>query len=56
MAETVDATPQDRTTFTKHAHEFHRRNAYAWANARVGIDLTTQLDPDFILGLEVSCP
>jgi CO dehydrogenase maturation factor len=56
MTETVDATPQDRATFTKHAHEFHRRNAYAWANARVGVDLTTQIDPDFILGLEVSCP
>ncbi|HWG98193.1 MAG TPA: hypothetical protein VNV66_02470, partial [Pilimelia sp.] len=50
MAATVDATEQDWAAFTRHAHEFHRRNAVAWANARAGEDLTTQIDPSFALG------
>lgn len=29
---------------------FHRRNAHAWANDEVGNDLTTQIDPNFVLG------
>ncbi|MGW0507506.1 ATP-binding protein [Micromonospora sp. NPDC003241] len=50
LAEVVDATVQDRATFTRWAHEFHRRNAVAWANDRTGVDLTTQIDPDFQMG------
>ncbi|MEV4714494.1 ATP-binding protein [Micromonospora sp. NPDC049374] len=50
MAEAVDGTAQDWAAFTRWAHEFHRRNAEAWANDRAGIDLTTQIDPDFRMG------
>ncbi|MGA4688199.1 ATP-binding protein [Micromonospora sp. AB353] len=51
LAEAVDATVQDRDAFTRHAHEFHRRNALAWANESTGVDLAAQIDPDFRLGL-----
>ncbi|MEV2237243.1 ATP-binding protein [Micromonospora sp. NPDC049891] len=50
MADAVDGTDQDWAAFTRWAHEFHRRNAEAWANERAGVDLTTQIDPDFQLG------
>ncbi|RKN38638.1 ATP-binding protein [Micromonospora endolithica] len=50
LADAVDATPQDWEAFTRHAHEFHRRNAHAWANERAGCDLTAQIDPDFVMG------
>ncbi|MGK5440499.1 ATP-binding protein [Micromonospora sp. URMC 105] len=46
----ADASVQDWELFTRHAHEFHRRNAAAWANERVGADLTAQIDPDFRMG------
>ncbi len=47
LADTVDDTVQDWAAFTRWAHEFHRRNAEAWANDRAGLDLTAQIDPDF---------
>ncbi|MFI7024439.1 ATP-binding protein [Micromonospora sp. NPDC049900] len=50
LAEVVDTTTQDWAAFTRWAHEFHRRNAMAWANDRTGVDLTTQIDPDFRMG------
>ncbi|MGN9779667.1 nucleotide-binding protein [Micromonospora sp. H33] len=50
LADAVDATTQDWETFTRHAHEFHRRNAHAWANERAGTDLTAQIDPHFVMG------
>ncbi|WBB51198.1 ATP-binding protein [Verrucosispora sp. WMMA2044] len=50
MADAVDGTTQDWAAFTRWAHEFHRRNAEAWANERTGVDLTTQIDPDFQMG------
>jgi CO dehydrogenase maturation factor len=50
MRATVDATEQDWARFTHQAAEFHRRNAQAWGNARTGVDLTAQIDPDFVLG------
>ncbi|MFC6017748.1 AAA family ATPase [Plantactinospora solaniradicis] len=50
VTEVVDATVQDWAAFTRHAHEFHRRNATAWANDRTGADLTAQLDPSFVMG------
>jgi CO dehydrogenase maturation factor len=46
-ADTVD---KDWVRFTRQAYEFHRRNAVAWANDRVGADLTAQIDPDFVVG------
>jgi CO dehydrogenase maturation factor len=50
LADTVDGTAQDWAAFTRWAHEFHRRNAVAWANDRAGGDLTAQIDPDFRMG------
>lgn len=46
----VDLVEKDWVTYTRLAHEFHRRNAAAWANERAGADLTEQIDPDFVLG------
>jgi CO dehydrogenase maturation factor len=50
MLTAVDTTVQDWDAFTRHAHEFHRRNALAWGNSRAGTDLTEQIDPDFVMG------
>ncbi|GIJ13234.1 ATP-binding protein [Micromonospora andamanensis] len=50
LADAVDGTTQDWSAFTRWAHEFHRRNAEAWANERAGVDLTTQIDRDFVMG------
>ncbi|MER7458855.1 hypothetical protein [Micromonospora sp. NPDC126480] len=50
LTDAVDRTVQDWDAFTRWAHEFHRRNAAAWANERTGVDLTTQIDPDFRMG------
>jgi CO dehydrogenase maturation factor len=50
MRATVDATPRDWARFTRQAHQFHLRNAQAWANDKTGQDLTDQIDPDFVLG------
>jgi CO dehydrogenase maturation factor len=50
MWRTVDGTPRDWLRFTRQAVDFHLRNAHAWANAQTGIDLATQVDPDFVLG------
>jgi CO dehydrogenase maturation factor len=46
---TIDGTEQDWDRFSAQAAHFHRRNALAWANDRTGSDLTTQIDPDFVL-------
>ncbi|PGH44410.1 CO dehydrogenase maturation factor [Micromonospora sediminicola] len=50
LVEAVDGTPQDWAAFTHWAHEFHRRNAVAWANERAGVDLSAQIDPEFRMG------
>ncbi|PZM97986.1 MAG: ATP-binding protein [Actinobacteria bacterium] len=47
------AVEKDWVTYTRQAVEFHLRNAKAWANAQVGEDLTTQIDPEFVLGPEL---
>jgi CO dehydrogenase maturation factor len=46
----VDGCVKDWHTYTRQAHEFHLRNARAWANAKVGEDLASQTDPDYVLG------
>lgn len=46
---TVDTTARDWTRYTRQAVEFHLRNARAWANDKTGLDLTTQVDPDYVL-------
>jgi CO dehydrogenase maturation factor len=50
LQEAVDATPKDWAKFSRQAVQFHLRNASAWANARTGEDLATQVDPAFALG------
>jgi CO dehydrogenase maturation factor len=50
LREAVDATPKDWARSARQAVEFHLRNAAAWANARTGEDLATQVDPGFTLG------
>lgn len=45
----VDGRARDWDAYTRQAHDFHRRNAHAWANAKAGHDLTEQIDPDFVL-------
>jgi CO dehydrogenase maturation factor len=47
MQKTVDTTVRDPVKFLAQMHEIHLRNAKAWANAAVGIDLASQIDPDF---------
>jgi CO dehydrogenase maturation factor len=49
MRAAVDGTSRDWRRFTHQAHEFHLRNATAWANERTGEDLAGQIDPAFIL-------
>jgi CO dehydrogenase maturation factor len=46
----VDAQVKDWDMFTRQATEFHLKNASAWASTATGQDLTTQIDPDFIMG------
>ncbi|MBD0675086.1 ATP-binding protein [Streptomyces sp. CBMA156] len=41
---------RDARRYTEQAVLFHRRNAESWANSKVGIDLATQVDDDFVLG------
>ncbi|WSQ13397.1 ATP-binding protein [Streptomyces sp. NBC_01231] len=50
LRETVDSHPRDWAALHGHAVEFHLRNARAWADATTGLDLATQVDPDFVPG------
>lgn len=45
----VDAAPKNWRTFSRQTIEFHVRSAQAWGNAQMGFDLTSQIDPDFVL-------
>jgi CO dehydrogenase maturation factor len=53
MREAVDTTPKNWPKFYRQTIEFHQKNVLAWANAQVGEDLTTQVDPDFMLDPEM---
>jgi CO dehydrogenase maturation factor len=53
IKEAVDATVREPGRFLTQMHEMHRRNARAWANAAVGIDLASQIDPEFRFGPEL---
>jgi CO dehydrogenase maturation factor len=46
----VDSHPRNWAALHGHAVEFHLRNARAWADATTGLDLATQVDPDFVPG------
>jgi CO dehydrogenase maturation factor len=56
----VDATAKDWPRYQRQAVEFHLRNAASWGDERTGVDLATQVDPDFVPGpealAEASCP
>lgn len=41
---------RDARRYTEQAVLFHLRNAESWANAKVGVDLATQVDDAFVLG------
>ncbi|MEU6233190.1 ATP-binding protein [Kitasatospora sp. NPDC047058] len=43
---------RDPRRYTEQAVLFHLRNAESWANAKVGVDLATQVDRGFVLGGE----
>jgi CO dehydrogenase maturation factor len=49
LCDLVDVAPKDWAAYQRHAVEFHLRNAASWGNARTGVDLTSQVDPDFVL-------
>ncbi|MHC3471552.1 ATP-binding protein [Streptomyces sp. 7R007] len=43
----VDARTKDWDAFQRHAVHFHLRNAAAWGDRATGLDLASQVDPDF---------
>jgi CO dehydrogenase maturation factor len=45
----VDARSKDWDKFLSQAGVVHLKNARAWANAATGLDLTDQIDPDFVM-------
>ncbi|MFJ5118745.1 ATP-binding protein [Kitasatospora sp. NPDC088548] len=45
---------RDARRYTEQAVLFHLRNAESWANAKVGLDLASQVDGEFLLGGEQS--
>jgi CO dehydrogenase maturation factor len=47
---TLDSIERDWLAYQRHAVEFHLRNVHAWAGNRTGVDLTAQVDPDFVPG------
>jgi CO dehydrogenase maturation factor len=53
IRQAVDACQKDWDTFYAQAVAFHQKNALSWANAMVGEDLTTQIDPTFSLKAHV---
>ncbi len=46
----VDSAEKDWAKFTRQTVEFHLKNARSWANRAVGEDLSSQVDPEFVLG------
>jgi CO dehydrogenase maturation factor len=46
----ADARPKDWAKFTRQAVEFHLKTAESWGNRSVGVDLSQQIDPDFVMG------
>src|SRR5579884_2454486 len=53
MKMAVDACEKDWERFYRQAVEFHKKNAFGWANVSVGADLTEQIDLDYSLRSEV---
>ena len=47
---------RDWETYTQQMIHFHLRNAESWGNAKTGVDLATQVDPDFVLSETLAVP
>ena len=47
---------RDWARYTQQMVQFHLRNAESWGNARTGMDLAGQVDPDFVLREELPTP
>ncbi|TDV48675.1 ATP-binding protein [Actinophytocola oryzae] len=45
----LDAAERDWSAYQRQAEDFHLRNVHAWAGSRTEVDLTAQIDPDFVL-------
>ncbi len=56
MRSAVDEQVKDWQRYAEQAALFHTRNANAWANDRLGLDLTSQIDPGFSLSANGSAP
>lgn len=41
---------RDWVRYTRQMVHFHLKNAESWGNAKTGVDLAAQVDPDFVLG------
>ncbi|MEU6716868.1 ATP-binding protein [Nonomuraea sp. NPDC046802] len=50
LRKTVDEQEKDWERFGRQTAEFHLRNARAWGDKRTGVDLSAQIDPDFVYG------
>ncbi|WP_328827466.1 ATP-binding protein [Streptomyces sp. NBC_00252] len=50
IREEIDTHPRDWPTLHRHAVEFHLRNAQAWADKATGLNLSAQVDPDYVPG------
>ncbi|WP_328931859.1 MULTISPECIES: ATP-binding protein [unclassified Streptomyces] len=50
IREAIDTHPRDWPTLHRHAVEFHLRNAQAWADKATGLNLSAQVDPDYVPG------
>jgi CO dehydrogenase maturation factor len=48
----IDSVPQDWPKFTRQAVHFHLKNARAWGDRATGVDLGSQVDPEFVMGPE----
>ncbi|PZG21776.1 nucleotide-binding protein [Nonomuraea aridisoli] len=50
LRKALDEQEKDWARFGRQTVEFHLRNARAWGNAKTGVDLTEQVDPEFVYG------
>ncbi|QJY49806.1 AAA family ATPase [Pseudonocardia broussonetiae] len=53
VAAALDAQQRDWAAYHRGTVEFHLRNARAWGDRAVGVDLAAQIDPDFVPGAPV---
>lgn len=56
LLEELDARIRDWAAYHRGTVEFHLRNAAAWASRAAGVDLSRQVDPDFVPGPVVRVP